>query len=62
MRQYPKTRLQMEIWRALHAVLVRLHARKHISAPVHPHPHTPHALTDTEICNTYRLSTATVAS
>ena len=57
-------RLQMTVYGALHAGLVRLHARKHTPAPVNPHIHTQkqacthtgehaRAHTHTEECNTY---------
>jgi hypothetical protein len=42
---------------ALHAGLVRLHARKHTPAPVYPH-----ARTHRVVCSTYCFSTATVVS
>ena len=43
--------------RASHVGLVRLHARKHTPASVHPHPLSTHVHTHThtEVCNNYCL-------
>ena len=58
-------RPQVTIWRMSVACWIRLYARKHTPAPVHPHPHkNTHARTRiyTDICKTFCFSTATMVS
>jgi hypothetical protein len=58
-------RPQMAIWRPLRAGLIRLHALKHTSAPVHPHPHRykrTRTHTHRGICKTYCFSTEIMVS